>query len=96
LPKLNLKNIDWAIVGGESGHGARPIKKEWVIDIKKQCDKKGVFFFFKQWGKPQFNYNPKDPTINADHPQHAKGGCRINGKVYRKMPKTYKPLATVA
>lgn len=86
LPNLNLKNIDWAIVGGESGHKARPIQKEWVVDIKRQCDKGKVHFFFKQWGKPQFNYNPDDPTISADHPNHAKGGCTLNGHIYRDMP----------
>lgn len=50
LKDLNLENIDWVIVGGESGHKARPMKPEWVIDIQKQCDKQGVSFFFKQWG----------------------------------------------
>lgn len=86
LSNLNLKNIDWAIVGGESGHKARPIKEEWVVDIKKQCKEAKVLFFFKQWGKPKFNVNPNDPTINASHPNHAKGGCQIKGKVYRAMP----------
>lgn len=86
LPNLNLTGINWAIVGGESGHKARPIKQEWVDDIRKQCERKGVHFFFKQWGKAMFNNNPKDPTIKADHPQHAKGGCRLNGRVYRDMP----------
>jgi len=92
LPNLDLTGIHWAIVGGESGHKARPIEKEWVIDIKKQCDKEGVDFFFKQWGKPKFNINPNDPTIKADHPQHAKGGCTLNGRIYRKMPQTYSEL----
>ena len=48
--KLNLDNIHWVIVGGESGHKARPMKPEWAIDIQKQCDEQGVAFFFKQWG----------------------------------------------
>ncbi|MBO9586307.1 MAG: phage Gp37/Gp68 family protein [Flavobacterium sp.] len=48
--KLNLKNIHWVIVGGESGHKARPMKPEWAIDIQRQCDEQGVAFFFKQWG----------------------------------------------
>jgi protein gp37 len=47
---LNLANIDWAIVGGESGPGARPIKREWVIGIRDQCLSAQVPFFFKQWG----------------------------------------------
>ncbi len=50
LPKLDLSGIDWVIVGGESGHGARPIKEEWVTDIRDQCLQAGVAFFFKQWG----------------------------------------------
>jgi len=52
--KLKLKNIHWVIVGGESGPKARPMKPEWVLDIKDQCksanDGAGVPFFFKQWG----------------------------------------------
>lgn len=48
--KLDLENIDWVIVGGESGHKARPMKPEWAINIQKQCDEQNVAFFFKQWG----------------------------------------------
>ena len=51
LPRLKLKNVDWAIVGGESGPGARPMQKEWVLDVRNQCDKAGVAFYFKQWGR---------------------------------------------
>ncbi|MDB5155081.1 MAG: phage Gp37/Gp68 family protein [Mucilaginibacter sp.] len=83
---LNLKMIDWVIVGGESGHRARPVKKEWIDFVKNECDKKKVAFFFKQWGKPKFNANPNDPTIVSEHPQHAKGGCELDGKIYREMP----------
>jgi len=86
LPNINLKNINWVIVGGESGNKARPIKKEWILDIKKQCYKHKVSFFFKQWGKTKFNPNSLDPTIDAKHQQHAKGGCELDGKVYRAMP----------
>jgi protein gp37 len=50
LPKLDLVGIDWVIVGGESGPGARLMLKEWVINIRDQCLKAGVPFFFKQWG----------------------------------------------
>jgi len=50
LPRLQLRGIDWVIVGGESGPGARPMKTEWVMEIKEQCGKAGVPFFFKQWG----------------------------------------------
>lgn len=50
LPNLNLKKIDWVIVGGESGHKARPIMADWVRDIREQCKTQNVKFFFKQWG----------------------------------------------
>lgn len=50
LANLNLKGIDWVIVGGESGPRARPMDQSWVIDIQKQCQHSGVPFFFKQWG----------------------------------------------
>lgn len=86
LPDLDLKNIDWVIVGGESGHGARPIKHEWVLDIKNQCIESGVLFFFKQWGKKEFNPDASDPTIDANHFNHAKGGCILDGEIFRQMP----------
>jgi len=50
LLDLNLKKVDWVIVGGESGFKARPMKPEWVLDIHEQCQKASVAFFFKQWG----------------------------------------------
>jgi protein gp37 len=50
LGTIDLSGIAWVIVGGESGHGARPIKPEWVRSIRRQCRKFGVPFFFKQWG----------------------------------------------
>ncbi len=50
LPELNLNGIHWAIVGGESGPGARPMDRKWVLDIRAQCQRDGVPFFFKQWG----------------------------------------------
>lgn len=50
LGSLNLTGIHWAIVGGESGHGARPLKPEWVTSIRDQCSDANVPFFFKQWG----------------------------------------------
>lgn len=78
LPKLNLKGIDWVIVGGESGPGARPMKKEWVIDLKNQCKKQGVPFFFKQWG----GFNKK------------KNGRLLDGKTYDGMPKIRENLTT--
>jgi len=50
LPELDLHGIDWVIVGGESGPGAREMREEWVVDIREQCVRSGVPFFFKQWG----------------------------------------------
>jgi len=50
LRKLDLREIDWVIVGGESGPGARPMDPAWVVDIRDQCMRAGVAFFFKQWG----------------------------------------------
>ena len=50
LRKLNLQGIDWVIVGGESGPGARPMKSDWVREIRDQCLQADVPFFFKQWG----------------------------------------------
>jgi protein gp37 len=70
LPNLKLKGIDWVIVGGESGRKPRPMKKEWVLDIKQQCEKSDVAFFFKQWG----GTNKK------------KTGNLLDGKKYLEMP----------
>lgn len=52
LPNMNLTGIDWVIVGGESGPGARPINPDWVREIRDQCAKASIPFFFKQWGGP--------------------------------------------
>jgi protein gp37 len=50
LREIDLAGIDWVIVGGESGPMARPMKREWVLNLKRLCDEQGVAFFFKQWG----------------------------------------------
>lgn len=50
LPGLNLQGIDWVIVGGESGPGARPIEESWILEIHEQCREARTAFFFKQWG----------------------------------------------
>ena len=77
LEELNLKNIDWVIVGGESGTSARPMNPEWVLSIQKQTEKQGSAFFFKQWG-----------TWGSDGVKRNKheNGKLINGKVYQQMP----------
>lgn len=73
LPNLDLDGIDWVIVGGESGkRKIRPMKSEWVLDIKSQCRKYDVAFFFKQWG----GTNKK------------KTGRLLRGRTYSEMPKT--------
>jgi len=68
---MNLDNIDWVIVGGESGPGSRPIDKQWVKDILRQCRNANVPFFFKQWG----GVNKK------------KAGRLLDGRVYDEMPR---------
>ena len=68
---LDLTNIDWVIVGGESGPGARPIEEEWVVRIKNICKEAKVPFFFKQWG----GVNKK------------KNGRTLKGKIWNEMPK---------
>jgi protein gp37 len=50
LGEINLEGIHWMIVGGESGHGARPMRKDWVLALRDQCARANVPFFFKQWG----------------------------------------------
>ena len=70
LMDLNLERIQWAIVGGESGRKARPMKEWWVWDIRQQCAEQGVAFFFKQWG----GVNKK------------KSGRLLNGRTYDEMP----------
>jgi protein gp37 len=68
--KLNLRGIDWVIVGGESGPGARPMDPEWVTGIRDQCLKAGVSFFFKQWGGVQ----------------KKKTGRSLEGRTWDEMP----------
>ena len=70
IDNLNLKNIDWVIVGGESGPRARPMLEEWVVDIKDECKYQNVPFFFKQWG----GVNKK------------KAGRLLEGRTWDEMP----------
>lgn len=60
LPGLDLNGIHWVIVGGESGPGARPMKKNWVIDVRDQCLEEKVPFFFKQWGGVRKSKNGRE------------------------------------
>jgi len=70
LGHLDLAGIDWVIVGGESGPGARPLMDEWVIEVRDQCQAAGVPFFFKQWGGVQ----------------KKKAGRLLQGRAYDAMP----------
>jgi protein gp37 len=70
LGPIDLSMIDWAIVGGESGHGARPMNEAWVLSILRQCEAAGVPFFFKQWG-----------GIHK-----SKAGRRLNDRTYDEIP----------
>ncbi|MHC4364988.1 MAG: DUF5131 family protein [Planctomycetota bacterium] len=70
VPDIDFKGIDWVIVGGESGPRARPIKPDWVIDIRDQCLTENIPFFFKQWG----GTNKK------------KSGRKLQGKTYSQTP----------
>jgi len=76
--ELNLEGINWVIVGGESGKKARPMKENWVLNIKKYCDYYNVPFFFKQWG-----------TWGPDGIKRSKkrNGRILNGKIYNEYPK---------
>ena len=57
MGEIDLADIDWVIVGGESGPGHRPMLPEWVDEVQEQCTEQGVAFFFKQWGgiRPKAN-----------------------------------------
>ena len=70
LNELNLQGIDWVIVGGESGPGARPLHESWVTDIRDICLNAGVPFFFKQWG----GVNKK------------RAGRTLQGRTWEQMP----------
>lgn len=86
LPNLDVEGIHWVIVGGESGPGARPVQKEWIEGIRGTCAEARVPFFFKQWGRPEWNDDPSDPTRSKESANYAKGGCQIDGQIYRESP----------
>jgi protein gp37 len=75
LDALPLEGIHWAIVGGESGPKSRPMRREWVTSIFRQCRTANVPFFFKQWGGVR-----KDLT-----------GRELNGRIYNEMPSVLQP-----
>jgi len=77
LGTLDLAGIDWVIVGGESGPKARPMRQEWVLSIKRQCEQQKVAFFFKQWG-----------GWGADGKKRAKkhNGRLLEGRTWNAVP----------
>jgi protein gp37 len=70
MGKLDLRGIDWVIVGGESGPGARAMQPDWVRNVREQCMEQGVAFFFKQWG----GLRPKS------------GGRELDGREWNEFP----------
>ncbi|KJK04621.1 phage protein Gp37/Gp68 [Burkholderiaceae bacterium 26] len=76
LEDLCLTGIDWVIVGGESGQGARPMEEVWVQSIRRQCRSARVAFFFKQWGGVR----------------KGKNGRQLNGRTYDEMPRNRKVI----
>ena len=70
INSIDLDGIDWLIVGGESGSNCRPLKKEWVIELKDLAEENNTAFFFKQWG----GFNKK------------KNGSELDGRYYREYP----------
>jgi len=77
LSRLDLRGIHWAIVGGESGPGARRMEADWVIDIRDQCRAAGVAFFFKQWGGVFKKRN----------------GRRLEGRTWDELPRKHAVLS---
>ena len=77
LGKVNLDDIHWVIVGGESGPNARPMKEEWVINIKNRCHRSGASFFFKQWGGWGSDGKKRSKKAN---------GRSLRGQTFNGMP----------
>jgi len=75
--QLNLDGIHWVIVGGESGHGARPMKESWALSVRDQCIKAGVPFFFKQWGAWSKDSIRRNKKAN---------GRELDGQTYNNYP----------
>ncbi len=76
IPNIDLAGIDWVIVGGESGPGARPMSTSWVQEIRDQCLVVGIPFFFKQWG----GFNKK------------MAGRLLDGRTWDDMPTIYEKI----
>src|SRR5262249_59903290 len=70
LGTIDLEGIHWVILGGESGHGARPTHRDWVLSVRDQCERAGIPFFFKQWGGVR----------------KSKAGRELDGRTYDGVP----------
>jgi protein gp37 len=75
--RLKLSGVDWVIVGGESGPGARPMRADWARDIRSQCETAGVAFFFKQWGA----HNEEGVRVGK-----SRAGRTLDGRTWDAMP----------
>ncbi len=75
--KLDLEGIDWVIVGGESGHKARPMRSDWARSIRDQCSFSGVPFFFKQWGA----HNDRGVRVGKH-----KSGRELDSRLWNDLP----------
>ena len=75
--QLDLRNISWVIVGGESGHRARPMRADWARSVREQCERGGVAFFFKQWGA----HNEEGIRVGK-----SRAGRHLDGRTYDDMP----------
>ena len=78
LGHMDLEGVDWIIVGGESGTQARPMKEEWVLNIKRQAEEQDIAFFFKQWGTWSRDGVKRNKHVN---------GKLLEGKIIQQMPK---------
>lgn len=86
LPRLNLDGIGWVIVGGESGHGARPMDINWVREIRDQCIAAGVPFLFKQWGEWAPTTTVEGYAIRRVGKKAA--GRLLDGRTWDEFPET--------
>jgi protein gp37 len=88
---IDLNDIAWVVLGGESGPNARDMDVEWVREIKDKCIDEEILLFFKQYGKNENNPNMFDDTMKKSikgikNALYAKGGCVLDGEIYREFP----------
>lgn len=88
---IDLNDIAWVVLGGESGPKARDMDVEWAREVRDKCIDEDVLLFFKQFGKNENNPNQFDETMKKkikkrDNPLYAKGGCVLDGEIYRQYP----------